>query len=331
MPWNGGLTEDDSMVSAGLKPWHQDLGIGVKERADELMTWEEAYERAGLTWEVEKRKVYAGSKHRSIAVPGYVATVRADKDIPLGVVKESYSVIQNSECFAFLNALVDSGDLQYETAGSLQQGRMVWALAHVPADIDLGEGGNVKSYLLMTNNHDGRGAATAAVTPIRVECQNTLDAALRTQRRFAIRHIGNTVSKLEEARQALGITFAYMETFEAVARRLLGTPLSAKEIVALTEELVPSPRDPDEPVPTRTLNRREAILSIVNGADNLQNVKGTAWGFYNAVAQYADHEITYRETKGSPRAENRALAIIGGSASEMKDKALALVLPSAVK
>jgi hypothetical protein len=43
------------------------------------------------------------------------------------------------------------------------------------------------------------------------------------------------------------------------------------------------------------------------------------------VAEYADHSMTFRETKATSRAENRAASILDGASHDLKARALALL------
>ncbi len=62
--------------------------------------------------------------------------------------------------------------MKYETAGSLQEGRRIWLLAKLP-DKYIIEGEQIEPYLVFGSSHDGSGAIKAAMTPVRVVCQNT--------------------------------------------------------------------------------------------------------------------------------------------------------------
>ena len=97
-----------------------------------------------------------------------------DKDRKvLGVVSDRYKIVQNEEAFAFTDTLLGEG-VRYETAGSLQGGKKVWMLAHLPHEYII-SGERISPYLVFFNSHDGSGAIKAAITPIRVVCQNTLN------------------------------------------------------------------------------------------------------------------------------------------------------------
>ena len=78
-------------------------------------------------------------------------------------------------------------------------------------------------------------AVTAAVTPIRIVCANTLGAALRqaehgadAQRTFRFRHTGNLQTKFAEARRVLGMTIDYQQQFKALADRLALEPITER-------------------------------------------------------------------------------------------------------
>ena len=103
--------------------------------------------------------------------------------------------IQNREAFAFTDALLGSG-VRYETVGSLQAGKKVWLLARLPREYIIA-GERISPYLVFSNSHDGSGAVRAALTPVRVVCNNTLNLALeKASRSWAMIHTGNINSKI---------------------------------------------------------------------------------------------------------------------------------------
>src|SRR5437764_8376212 len=102
-------------------------------------------------------------------------------------------MVDNRDAFRFLDALINS-DLYFETARSLWGGRRVWCLARLPEFVELG-GDISATYIYVANSHDGSMAVTAAATPIRIVCANTLGAALgqaehgrHAARTFRFRH-----------------------------------------------------------------------------------------------------------------------------------------------
>ena len=112
-----------------------------------------------------------------VPAKGFKANLREDTGEVLGIVSDEYEVVDNRDAFRFLDALIGS-DMHFETAGSLWGGRRVWCLARLPEYVELG-GDLSATYIYVANSHDGSMAVTAAVTPIRIVCANTLGAALR--------------------------------------------------------------------------------------------------------------------------------------------------------
>ena len=132
----------ESMFYVRETPWH---GLGT--RVVEAPSSAEALIMAGLDWSVVQEPIYTGND----LIEGYKANVR-DKDRKvLGVVTDRYKVIQNDEAFTFTDELLGEG-VRYETAGSLQGGKKVWLLAHMPHEYII-SGERISPYLLFSKKH----------------------------------------------------------------------------------------------------------------------------------------------------------------------------------
>src|SRR5277367_1882484 len=179
-------TGKHSFMSVKEKAWH-----GLGQIVDRYPTSSEAIQFAGLDYIVEKRPLFTYDTENQMAdpetdiiipeisVPNYFATVRADTDQVLGVVGNDYEVVQNRDAFTFFDAIVGGGDgILYETAGALGNGERIFITAKLPGYIRVGNDDLIEKYLFLTTSHDGFGSITAAFTPIRVVCNNTLHAAL---------------------------------------------------------------------------------------------------------------------------------------------------------
>src|SRR5271169_2697655 len=96
-----------AIMFVGETPWHG-LGTHLDEPP---ATAAEAIKAAHLDWRVVKKPVYAFDGGEFCVVPGYQATVRADRwgkeDCePFGLVGEDYHVLQNSEAFQFFDPVI---------------------------------------------------------------------------------------------------------------------------------------------------------------------------------------------------------------------------------
>lgn len=285
-----GITNADSMFSVRERPWH---GLGaVLERPPSSVV--EALELSGLDWEVEQ--VGLRTEHGD-PVPGVVANVRLDTRQILGVVSTRYTVVQNVEALRFLDNLIGSS-MHFETAGSLWSGRRVWALAKLPEWIEVG-GDHVDRYCLVTTGHDGAHGIKAAVTPIRVVCQNTLtwglDAAPRV---YSIRHTGELAGKLHEARRVLEITIDYYTQFKRFGDQLAGQRMTDARLRKVLDELYPTSEGPakvGKAELAKAVEARDTITYLFRHAPTVGNAPGSRWAAANAVVEYLDH---YRPSRG---------------------------------
>lgn len=141
-------------------------------------------------------------------VPNYFANIRTDNNTVLGVVGKDYHIVQNREAFSFFDSIVGGGNgILYETAGAMGNGERIFITAKLPDYIRVGNGDDItEKYIFLTTSHDGSGSITAAFTPIRVVCQNTLNASLRNMSNVVrIRHTSGAKQRLEDAHKVMGL------------------------------------------------------------------------------------------------------------------------------
>jgi len=315
--------EVETMAYVGERglPWH---GLGTS--VDRLLTAPEMQIASGLDWAVERQPI---SVLGSLAeIPNKVANVRSTDKKVLGVVGSRYKVMQNDELFSFADFLLDSG-AQFETAGSLRGGEIVFAAMEIPSEhIEIkGDNGTVKSYLVLANGHNGLFPFRALVSPIRVVCMNTLNAALgKAKTSFTVRHTSKIEGKIAEAKRALGITHKVMEEFKIGAEHLVSKVMTEKDAIRVITSIFPLSEDDRRD--KKVFSERAAMtLAIWKNAENLEGVRETAWGVWNAIGEYLDHGVAYRGGQRSTAADAKASSIVldTGFASRTKREALALV------
>ena len=224
------------------------------------------------------------------------ANVRDSDRKVLGVVTDRYKIVQNEEAFSFTDALLGEG-VRYETAGSLQGGRSVWLLAHLPHEYII-SGERISPYLLFSNTHDGSGAVKVAITPIRVVCSNTLNLALETAKRsWSMNHTGNVKDKMEEAKNTLFLADRYMEELGKEFENLRKITLSDKKVMDYIEILLPI-EDGATPQQFRNMKRLQEDMKMrYFDAPDLKDVGKNAYRFINAVSDFATHADPLRRTR----------------------------------
>ena len=277
----------ETMFYVRETPWHG-LGTKVMGAPDSR----EALIAAGLNWNVIQEPIYTTENE---PIEGYKANVRDSDRKVLGVVTDRYKVVQNHEAFAFTDELLGQG-VRYETAGSLQEGKKVWLLAHMPHEYII-SGERISPYLLFSNTHDGSGAIKVALTPIRVVCQNTLNLALNTAKRsWSMNHTGNIEGKMKEAKDTLFMAEKYMDELGKEFENLRKKKLTDKQVMDYIEILLPV-EDGSTPQQVRNMKRLQEDMKLrYFDAPDLQDVGNNAYRFINAVSDFATHAQPLRKT-----------------------------------
>ena len=302
----------ETMFYTRTKPWH---GLGTM--VEEALTSREALEAAGLNWQVIQKNLVTDS---GIVVPGFKANLRENDQQVLGVVSDRYKVVQNEEAFAFTDALLGEG-VTYETAGSLQNGRRTWILAKLPARYII-SGDEVTPYLVFMNSHDGSGSIKAAMTPIRVVCQNTLNLALSTAKRsWSTNHTGDIKGKMEDARYTLLYADQYMAELGKAIDKLNQQKLSDRQVLEYIDSLFPIIPNPSDQQIRNMQKMKEDMKVRYFDAPDLQHVGKNAYRFINAVSDFATHAKPLRERTGYK--ENLFARTVDGNA--MIDRAYEMV------
>ena len=302
----------ETMFYTRTKPWH---GLGTM--VEKAPTSEAALELAGLDWQVVQKKLVTDG---GIEVPGFKANLRDTDNQVLGGVSDRYKVVQNADAFSFTDALLGEG-VTYETAGSLQNGRRTWILAKLPTRYII-SGEEITPYLVFMNSHDGSGSIKAAMTPIRVVCQNTLNLALSTAKRcWSTNHVGDIKGKMEDARYTLLYADQYMAELGRTIDQMNQQKLSDRQVMEYIDSLFPILPNPSEQQVKNMLRMKEDMKARYFDAPDLQHVGKNAYRFINAVSDFATHAKPLRERSGYR--ENLFARTVDGNA--MIDRAYELV------
>lgn len=279
-------------VSQSTPPWHG-LGQTVAPNAS-TAEWRDA---AGLNWEALRAPVNYYSevaKLDRVFLEKHVL-YRSDTGCPLSVVSADYKTVQPAEILDFFGTLAKSGDFQIETVGSLKEGRRIWALARVGENAKILDD-EVAPYLMLATSYDGSMATTAKFTSVRIVCNNTLQASLRSsagRKQVTVSH--SALFDAESVRAELGIALNSWDLFKLQANRMAKRtllPAGADEfLLALFQSA--TPLKAVDPEIVRKSKGYKRILGLFNGEQigaDQDAVKQTMWGMVNAVTEYVDHE-----------------------------------------
>ncbi len=328
-------TQKQSFFSVKEKAWHN-LGQIITD----YPTSAEAIKHAQLDYTVERRALTTFSRHYDkdgldniipdVEVDNFYANVRTDNNEVLGVVGKDYHIVQNIDAFAFFDSIVGGKDgILYETAGALGKGEKIFITAKLPDYIRVGKNDLIEQYLFLTTSHDGYGSITAAFTPVRIVCQNTLNAAMRNKSNcIKIRHTSSATDRLKQAHELLGITNLLAGEMEKLFNQWAKIRITDSDVKKLVQ-MAMAPNK--ETLQSLQSNRHDELSSIYNNSVSAvldyasshpsqleATTQGTLYGAYNAVNGYFQNVRNYKDE------ESKFKSIMYGTALQRNQTAFDL-------
>jgi phage/plasmid-like protein (TIGR03299 family) len=314
-----------AFASARLSAWHQ-LGTVT----DNTMKAEEIMAKAFLgNWGVRKIRLVGiddvDGTEVQIPADDKRMTVRRNpvtgQTEYLGVVGQEYGVVQNEQCAEILDRLVDQvGGAHFETAGSLRRGKSVFVTMKLPAAMEIAGVDRMDLYLIGTTSHDGTAALRVDASPIRVVCANTQRAAFQhAVGTYTFRHTSNVGSQISQAREALGLMWKYMDTFQAAAERMINETLATGEFEKIVAQLWPVPEDASDKTRNNAKERLGTLKYLLRDADTQAAIRDSRWAGYQAITEYLDH------VQPAKNPLVRANRVVSGKVPELKIRAFDLL------
>lgn len=279
--------------------------------------WQEVSEKSGLNWEAGFSPVYTQSGR---IVQGYRAIVRNDTQDVLGMAKSKYHIVQPADGFKFFDECIGNG-VEYFTAGSLGNGNKIWVLAKLPYQSEIVKGDLIENYTLLSNSFDGSTTLKIMFTPIRVVCQNTLKMAeVSGNYLLNARHTESVTTKIKSVRGLLNDLILKAQQTEYDLKAMQKVTISDEEMVNFLNELF-APEKSETEISTRAKNTVQEIMNLTDNGKgtDLPGVKGTVYGLYNAITEYADHFKTVKGEKENP--DKRFDSVMFGSSASLKENA----------
>lgn len=278
----------ETMAYAGEVPWH---GLGVPVSND--FSPRQMMEKAGVDWSVEKVPSFVRFNGDNIST-GTSSLVRSsDGQILAPMVGDNWEPVQNEEAFEFFNEYCLAGDMEMHTAGSLDEGRVVWVLAKVKESFNILGEDQVDSYLLFSNPHKYGKCIDVRFTPIRVVCNNTLTMSLDSVSNNSVRLNHRSAFDPDKVKETLGIASEKFEKYREMAEFLSKKRFDMDSLIQYYNTLFPRGAKSDKSVTmvddlTTTGKRAFELLEIQPGANF---GAGTWWSALNSVTYLTDHEL----------------------------------------
>lgn len=309
--------EVETMFSSRSTEWHGKANFTGTE-----LTAAEAIVAAGLDWRVVPSPVFAQFRDDLVPVPDMQAMVRDSDQTILHIASQRYEPIQNEQYFAFAEGLLSEG-VTFKTAGALRGGKRIFVCLSIPRTILVGGIEPVELYLLVRGSHDGSLAFGADVVTVVTVCQNTMTLGMRTaQATWSAKHTAGAGLKIIEAREALGLTFAYADEWETTMNQLIETEFEKAEFERMVRELFPH----DDNKRGGFSREQYAMIGVLESSPYINaDARYTKWGAINAVTEHDQHGARYRDT-GRDDDEKRLENAVWGRSKDRADRVMSYLV-----
>jgi phage/plasmid-like protein (TIGR03299 family) len=254
----------------------------------ELSNVAKVLQKSKLDYVVEKTTIHLPNGN---TIQDKFATVNTSNGSVMGIVGNQYNICQNEDAFDFVNYINE--DLEFVKAGQTGGG-IVYIIAKLPKTTVLDD--EMTPYVIFQNGHNGQIPIRAAITPLRMICQNQFNMSFaKTANTINIRHASTMDLRMKTAQDVLKKTTDYMKSFKVGADELFSIKIANKE-----EEIIESYYQIEENKTMIYAERQERkrlnLMKAYRDCDDNQNFRGTAWGMINAYSDILTHQLPARDT-----------------------------------
>lgn len=296
----------ETMAYVGEVPWH-----GLGNKVEEGIDLDEFRRSAGLDWDVQKTPVHYGNE--GLPFKDKFVLNRTTDMHPYAVVSSRYKPVQPKEIFEFFRDLLAQHGMKMHTAGALNDGGRIWALAETGDSAFIRGLDQVKAHLLLCTSYDLTLSTTAQFVSERVVCNNTLNIALGENGggRIVIPHAVQFNPDL--VKDQLGIGLEQWGSFSTALQLLARVKVGMVTASSVMNKVFKLPEDPTVPCPDRVHADNVFNLFVEQRFRGADLAGQTAWGLLNATTEYVDWH------KRARNQNNRVNSAWFGEGANLKD------------
>lgn len=279
--------------------------------------------KAGLNFEVEKRPHYVQriTRQGDIYEPSTMSCgiFRTDTGAEIGDVRKTYEPAQTAEILQpFLMAAKD-GYLNYKKGDVIDGGRRFTLTFTIGGQYQV-HGETFEKQVIVGGSHDGSWSTFIKTCVMRQICTNGLMGLSKVNNFFKIRHTKNWRTAYNDVLLRLEQTEKYYVEAFARYNDLFDITLTREIRALLTRKLLDI--DDKKETSTRKENQFERIMLLSERGKGIRNnseILNTGAAWFNAVAEYVDHETNKADN------EKRYVSAFFGHGEKRKEKAFELL------
>jgi phage/plasmid-like protein (TIGR03299 family) len=274
-------------------------------------------------------------------------------DAILSIQGDSYGTHQLKEIFITTTAEIVGGadNIGVESAGLLKWGRRAWITISIPENLHNDASGlEFRPQLTVSTSFDGSLPTSWTRTFGVPVCDNTLDYQLAKAGetgKFVLRHTKNSVGRIRDAAEALGLLTQQADEMNAALTELSKVEVPEQQFIKWLDKMVPVPelktttrtitsiQGEKVEVPkvntnsqTIAMNKRDRLVEMWDRDPRVSPWKNTKLGVLQLWNTYQHHESTIKGSKAlggnklQARVEGNMMRVITGKFAEEDAKAI---------
>lgn len=282
-------------------------------RKIETNSTQEAMDFAGHNFTVEKRDLVTVD---GIRIPDKAAVVNADANEYLGTVGTGWEPVQPEVLYDMANHLMENTNGTINGVISMLNNAVIGISFNI-ANREYVAGDVTELNFLMLTSFNGLYGINGNATSNRLDCQ-----ANQSNKVYNLRHTRFVHNRINVVKNMLKYYENEIKRFDAKMFHLAGKRMNDEQAISWFRSLFPNP----------TSKRSETMLDnqvgvfvncLLNGrGTDIQGVKGTAYGAFQALTEYVNHERATRICNGRDSEEVRFQSVHFGSGSRLTLKGM---------
>lgn len=329
------LEHDRAMVYCGERPWHG-LGVHLGDVANATLdTVLEALPASGSS--ISHVPALAPINGALVEVADAWVAIRDYDSKPLGVVgnQARQAGMSPMRALASFARLFGEGRACVHTAGFLRGGKVFWIAGKAGEPIAIqganGQSDSVEKYFLLVTSFDNSMVTNLLLSPVRPVCNNTVTAAVNcANAKTKIKHTQSHETALSLAETQWEAILSEYDNFARKVQIYATTPVTDLETQAILRQAFGV--DNATEVKTRTQNNIDLAHDLVASGQGNAPWRGTLWGVFNGLTEYADHCSIVRNARNGQGVQDKSEAgtdrildsVLFGASAAFKANAMAL-------
>lgn len=211
--------------------------------------------------------------------------------------KETYKIHgYNQWLVENVGKILDTDEVGIASAGLLRDGGVAYVQVEMPDDVNVA-GMDIRPSILAATSIDGTKATVYKITTGISICDNSLDLNLKADgNQLKIRHSARSMSRLGDAREALGIMYAHTEEITKFLESLSDVDVTNEQYKQIVHGLKPIPmaetkggKVTNQRAITIAENTQQDLLHLYHQDPRCTQWNGTMLGAMQAVNTWNNH------------------------------------------